>query len=284
MVGILFQSALAQSSHEDIALVRLQLNRVEIPMSFVAGKAAVALTINGQGPYSFILDTGAGGSVIDKTVAEKLNLLVIGTDSVSTPGGEGFEADIVKADSMLFGDALLTDVGLTILDLSGAFVMGASMAGILSYRHFSNVLLTIDYESESISFEPGELNIEEPNTIQYRYSEEIIEIIVKINGKNYPLYLDTGSPGVMTLPKDVADRLEFESTPVVKHKARLVDRTVDIYEGKLKGEIQFAGVTLLDPIVSIIDLESGQIGQGFFRDKALVIDQKNNLIRIKEYH
>jgi len=276
---IIVQSALAQSSHQNIALVELASHPVTIPMDFVLGKAAVALMINGQGPHSFILDTGAAQSVIDKALAEKLDLPVMRTGSLSSPGGEEFETEVVKADSILFGDALLTDAELTILDIPGA--VGIRMAGVLSYRHFSNVLLTIDYASQTISFEPGELNVEGPNTIHYKYSDEIPEITVKINKKNYPLHLDIGSPGIITLPKDVADKLQFQSEPAFKGKATLVDRAVNIYEGKLKGEIQFAGLTLVNPIVGIIDLQFGQIGQGFFRDKALVIDQKNNLIRIR---
>jgi hypothetical protein len=48
----------------------------------------VPVTVNGRGPYDFVLDTGASVSLIDQALAQRLGLASTGTDhSVSGIGG-----------------------------------------------------------------------------------------------------------------------------------------------------------------------------------------------------
>jgi predicted aspartyl protease len=63
--AILFASALA---------IRAQIMTAHVPMSKVAGIEIVQVSLNGTGPYAFILDTGANTTVVKRQVLHQLNV------------------------------------------------------------------------------------------------------------------------------------------------------------------------------------------------------------------
>ncbi|CAN5575471.1 hypothetical protein BH10ACI2_BH10ACI2_04930 [soil metagenome] len=46
--------------------------RTTVPMEIIGGRPVVKVKINGQGPCKFIVDTGAGGTLIYKTLVDDL--------------------------------------------------------------------------------------------------------------------------------------------------------------------------------------------------------------------
>jgi len=53
------------------------------------GHYATAVTINGQGPFDFVVDTGAQGSVISSDLATRLGLVQMGGAHVAATSGTG---------------------------------------------------------------------------------------------------------------------------------------------------------------------------------------------------
>ncbi len=51
---------------------------VTVPMRSVGGRPAIDVTLNGKGPVSFVLDTGAAGGAMDPDTAASLGLSVNG--------------------------------------------------------------------------------------------------------------------------------------------------------------------------------------------------------------
>src|SRR5262245_20212298 len=67
------------------------------------GRAVALVSINGQGPFRFIIDTGANRSVLSRTLAERLGLAPSGEGVVhSIDGAE--PATLVHVESLSFGD------------------------------------------------------------------------------------------------------------------------------------------------------------------------------------
>lgn len=54
--------------------ILMAVDTLTVPMIDVGGRPAVALTLNGKGPYTFIVDTGANITVVDPALIDQLAL------------------------------------------------------------------------------------------------------------------------------------------------------------------------------------------------------------------
>lgn len=79
--------------------------------------AFVNVTIQGQGPYEFALDTGASNSVLDRGIADQLGLSAQGTaDTVAGVQATG-SAALTRVDDWQLGDVPLSEGRIILLDL-----------------------------------------------------------------------------------------------------------------------------------------------------------------------
>jgi predicted aspartyl protease len=118
----------------------------------------VALTLEGQGPYDFVLDTGASRSVVDRQLAEELGLermrAVPQVTGVSGPA----EASIVRVREWSAGDVTFPGMALAAIDLQfsdSAVVqqlVGRRLYGLLGSDLLSVFrTVVIDYEQELLT-------------------------------------------------------------------------------------------------------------------------------------
>src|SRR5438105_5679802 len=73
--------------------------------------------VNGEGPFEFILDTGAGTSLLSSDLAKKLNLKIISTKEGQGAGGK-ISVSLAKVDSLALGQAKLDDLDVGIVGVS----------------------------------------------------------------------------------------------------------------------------------------------------------------------
>lgn len=120
----------------------------------------VRVKINGQGPYDFVLDTGATFTCVDQQLAEELKLPdwrgPLG--SIVMSGGEG-QIGFVEIDKLEVGDtASATDLVACKLDLSRMQPPGFSMKGLLGLNFLKSYRMSIDFERNSLRLEKGAPN------------------------------------------------------------------------------------------------------------------------------
>ena len=109
--------------------------------------------VNEHGPFEFILDTGAGTSLLSSELADNLKVKVLGSKEGQSAGGR-VSVSLAKIDSLAVGGARLSDVDVGIVDLKhiGAAV-GAQIDGDLGYNFLRHFRVTIDYSKSQIRFE-----------------------------------------------------------------------------------------------------------------------------------
>ncbi len=114
----------------------------------------VDLTIKGQGPYAFALDTGASLSLIDSQVAQKLGLPVAGPPEDLTGIGGTQRVTPVSISQWSMGAAALPNRTITSASVSdlrrSAGIVGLLGSDVLSA--YSSV--TIDYANSDIVVTP----------------------------------------------------------------------------------------------------------------------------------
>lgn len=132
---------------------------LEIPLQIVEGPedsvlALVPVLIEGKGPFSFALDTGASNSVIDEAIAEELDLEQVGEARGVTGVAGDAEAVTVQIDDWRTDGVDLGARPVIVIDLAGPGD-SAGIEGLLG----SDVLsafgaVTVDYDAGLLRLRP----------------------------------------------------------------------------------------------------------------------------------
>jgi predicted aspartyl protease len=156
-----------------------------------AGRAVALVNINGQGPFRFIIDTGANRSVLSQSLATQLGLAHSGIGVVhSVDGAE--PAMLVNVESLSFGALHLSGGETPVLDslmLNGEHgLLGVDgMVGRLLHVDFTKHCVEIYEDAAQISMK-GWLSV--PARIRFG---SMLMIQGKIMGVRVNVLIDTGS-------------------------------------------------------------------------------------------
>jgi predicted aspartyl protease len=189
----------SQAAAECIDAPDLAAYQQMLPADFAAGatqtdrlgRVVAPVTVNGQGPFRFIVDTGANRSVVSESLAARLGLTPNGSDQVHSVHGVT-TAPLVGVDSLQYGGVSLNTAALPML--SGNVLAGEH--GLLGVDGMSGRRLRMDFERHCIEIVPsrearrlrGWSSIEG----QMRFGHLVI-VRGSINGIRVNLLLDTGS-------------------------------------------------------------------------------------------
>ena len=120
----------------------------------------VPVQVNERGPFAFILDSGAGTTLLTPALADSLGVKSTGTKHGQTAGG-AVEVSLAVVDSLGVGELSRSNLDVAILDLSRiSQAIGAPLDGDLGYNFLKDFRLTID-------FQKSELRLEDPKRCEY---------------------------------------------------------------------------------------------------------------------
>jgi len=110
------------------------------------GRLLVPVTINGQGPFRFVLDTGANRSVLTPQLAAHLGLAVSTTSRLTMTGVTGSASvPTVAVDRLKVGDVELRNVHLPV-----AASLSEDTSGTLGVDALPNTRVLLDFASGRI--------------------------------------------------------------------------------------------------------------------------------------
>jgi predicted aspartyl protease len=152
------------------------------------------VTINGKGPFRFIVDTGATQTVVSGKVAGTLGLKKISTNIMYGLGGEGkVESPIYRVDSVKVGDVNVKNVPLGAMNNP---LLDLVMDGILAPSLLSDFYVTINYPESQI-----DLSRRPPTTgtaVPAWFFSGLLLVPTQVNGKfNGNFLVDTGADGTL---------------------------------------------------------------------------------------
>ena len=132
----------------------------EIPFE-LAGPGGAALVvpvyINGQGPFDFVLDTGATLTCLDQELAQRLELPeargVVG--SGAGVGGAG-QMQILRADSLRVGGARAAEMMVCAVDLRHVGSVGLDIDGLLGLNFLRSFRVALDFKREVLLLQANE--------------------------------------------------------------------------------------------------------------------------------
>jgi predicted aspartyl protease len=115
------------------------------------GRIVAPITVDGQGPFRFIIDTGANRSVLSSALAARLGLTTTGSGEVHSIEGV-HQASLVMVDELSLGPTLLSRGHTPVID--GPMLAGEQ--GILGVDGMAGRVLHVDFERRCVEiFERG---------------------------------------------------------------------------------------------------------------------------------
>src|SRR6266576_1221958 len=103
---------------EQLKMIAVESSRIKFHLAGgLQPLILLPVTVNGQGPFQFILDTGAGTSLLSPELAQKVGANIIGAKEGQSAGGK-VPVSLAKVHSLAVGETRRDDVDVGIVDLS----------------------------------------------------------------------------------------------------------------------------------------------------------------------
>lgn len=252
----------------------------QAPMVERYGKPYVMVSINGRGPFRFVIDTGTGGdALVTPELAERLGLPTVGHATLSDPSGQGGKrAPIVQLDSLEVAGVQFTNVRA----LSHSFFAEAGTCdGLLGFTLFRDYLLTLDFPNRVVSLTTGSLTPDGGKAVlPFRMPEGVPLAYLKVDGlQPVEAQLDSGGGGLV-LPEKMAQHLKYDVAPVVFASGRSVSTRFQMKAAKLASDVKLGRYTFTHPVVEIHPaFPLVNFGSPPMQIFAITFDQKNLLVR-----
>jgi len=271
--------------------IKLPKSGTELEMRDFGGRPVVDVLINGQGPFRFILDTGASVNVVDSALNKELNLPVAKDVLAAPPGHSHIEGAIVsRLDKVQIGEATLQGAVAVVMPLSS--LLGArGPRGVLSAASFPGYLLSVNYPKRRIAIRKGKLRKADSATIfQYQQGDAFPTVPIRIAGRQTRVHVDSGSGSGLTLPLRFLKELSLTSEPTEVGKARTPGGEYPIFQAGVQGSVELGQYQLPAEGVTFSDVQpggnsagpQGQIGFEVLRKFVVTLDSKNRRIQFAE--
>ncbi|MGE3466164.1 MAG: aspartyl protease family protein [Pyrinomonadaceae bacterium] len=240
--------------------------------------------INGKGDFSFIFDTGAQGVVLNESVANSLSLKGEGVTPLGSPNDpNAYQAKNIDIPLMSINGFEAKNEEAVAVDFAKVFP-NSKHDGIFGLSTFKGNLVTINYRESKLVITKGELREGDPGVMKADLSR-ILTLTAKLNGKDIPVHLDSGSPGSVTFPMEWKPILSLKSEPVLRGKARTASGEIDLYSATMEGKIEVGSITIIDPEITLITggFPAANLGFLFMRNYLLTIDMVNRRLRMDPF-
>jgi predicted aspartyl protease len=257
----------------------------------------VPASVNGDGPHEFILDTGAGISLLTPEFAERVGATITKTTEGMGAGGKvAISLGVVESVAIGQANALNVQVAITSeLQRIGA-VIGAKVDGNIGYSYLKNFRLTLDYQEHTLQLTDAE---HESNVngnfaraeLKFRLahpSKPLILIPVLVNDEGPFIFaLDTGA-STTVVSSEVAQLLAIESTGIpqmtgaggVMQGSKGVVRSLAVGNARLEN-MAIVTADFLIMLSQIVKTKlDGVIGYNFLKEFKVTIDYPNETLRL----
>lgn len=156
-----------------VASVRFNNGQTSVRLPGVArheNHLVASVRINGKREQlSFLFDTGAGRTVLERRVAERLGLQATEKSSIGGVGSGRVNVDVVKGVSLQLGGVRLDGVNLNLVDDMHS---SDGTVGIIGYDLLCSSVVAVDYKEPSIV-------VTSPTTFEYHGRGDVLPLSFK---------------------------------------------------------------------------------------------------------
>jgi predicted aspartyl protease len=153
--------------------------------------------INGEGPFRMVLDTGSSAHVLNREIAERLGLRIIGP-AVADSGNQTTPAEATEISELRIGELTFSNQRIFVTPLPASYPFD----GLLGADLFKRFVVTIDFARAVVTLTPP-AQFSKPDTgelVPLKLREGLIpEIKANVDGHTGWFKVDTGYNGYLAL-------------------------------------------------------------------------------------
>jgi hypothetical protein len=247
---------------------------IVIPMELLASRPLVRATVNGQGPFAFVVRPESPTTQIDRKLAEALKL----EPQARTSGASGLAVDLG------FGSNTVANVSVEIMDMSRVvpeFGPAARPRGVISLSAWKDRLVTIDYSRWQVVIAPGALP--EPNgkdVFRLGPSRELV-VPLAIGERSISCRVDPFFPRGLLLPASYISQLPLASTPRDMGSISTIEGIVAVSEASLTIDAVLGSFEFKSPQVLFAGTGDGAtVGSQWLRGFSVTYDVTHSRARL----
>jgi predicted aspartyl protease len=208
------------------------------------------VSVNGQGPFSFLLDTGANISCVSNTLVERLNLESTDTMAVHTVVGVR-QRPMVTLDQLQIGPRIRRKVRAPALPIKGMEV-----DGVLGVDWLKGQRLTLDFKNNRMEITKSREDESEPGRVVVvparRRHGQLTIVDADLGGRRISASIDSGAQGTLCNTK-LRDIVRAEEA-----KKGRIEAPGSVRMETLAGEV-FTGETVFLPFLRLGGLHLGNV-------------------------
>jgi hypothetical protein len=261
---------LVSAPEEDFAM--------QVPFEVIDGRIYVQALVNGRGPFSFAVDTGASGQGrADTSLVSALDLK-IEQPTANSDGVKTTEVDMTKFGSLDVGGLSRENVQVITRDYNSKMSPEAAFAGIIAREFFADGLLIIDYPKRTISFSRKlSLSPSQDGVLTY---ERPFRVPVSIAGVHTEGNLDTGADVAFVLPQSLFEKVGG-TTLQQAGQGQLANSKIETQRSTVHGPFQIGRASLWDAEVRVSErYPEVLVGAHALQNFAVLIDQRSKSVAI----
>lgn len=228
----------------------------------------VEVSVNGIGPYRFLVDLGSDVTLLRRNVVDA---------SESTVLVERSTSDIVHVDTIALGGARLEDVTVGSYD-------ELDVDGVLGYNTLQYSSFTLDFPHQRLVLHRRVLPAPDGVTVfAYQlYDGYRPYVMVALGGDSLLVNLDTGASEWMTVPPNLQSRLRWV-TPPAPGRTTFNNQTgrTRVGEGRLADTLRVGELVVKSPLVYVNPVAEGAwLGVAAMRHAVWTFDPAHQRVQI----
>jgi hypothetical protein len=243
-------------------------------------KPYAMVTVNGKGPFRFVIDTGTGAQAfVSPELADRLGLPVVGHARLTDPSGKGERRDqLVRIDTLSIAGVEFTPVIAVRHNVTG---QEGSCMGLLGFPLFRDYLLTIDYPNGKMTLSTGELQPDGGlSVLPFRMPSGVPIVPLRVGEQGIEAQIDTGGTG-LSLPEPMMSRIKLASEPAFFGNGWSLATEFQLKTAQLAQDVRLGRYTFTRPTVEVNPaFPLANLGALAIGNFAVTFDQKNMLMRL----
>jgi aspartyl protease/PDZ domain-containing protein len=250
------------------AIIADDVSSATVPFRLLNNHVYVEATVDGKGPYTFIVDTG-GHTLLSPHLIKEVGLKPIG-EAVTSGAGEGHgTTGFVHFGEIAIGNVRLRNQDGFATDIYDKAIEGIPVDGMVGFELVRRMVMTIDYGRHTITFtrpDRFEAGADSGVKVPFVFYDHLPNVAGRIGDLPARFDIDTGSRSALdvTSPFVAAHRLRERFTkgtlavtgygvggPARSYVVRMPSVAID-------------GITIEDPVVDLSESRSGSLSDPNF--------------------
>ena len=225
-----------------------------------SGAVIVPVSINGHGPFPFLLDTGSSHSVVSQSLADQLALRFVAKTSVLTSTGREWRP-VVNLDKTAIGGAQSEGLLASVTPSAQLHGVARGIEGVIGQDFLCGLNYTLDYRNKRLVWSDERSDAGGSRVPLVAQGGRYL-VRVTMAGSDRPVLLvpDSGASGFVAYERNGRTTLALDSaagsTAVHSLSGGQVARTMRL------GELRLGSLTVRDQRVAVVARDQDDVAEG----------------------